>query len=104
MNKVKNTILHAFDVTLDGASQRELSESKVLKKSSNEKPPAIAVLPFANIGGDPEQEYFADGITEDIITNLSLWRTFPVVSRNSSFTFRGQSHNLKQVTSELYAR
>jgi len=101
---VKNTILHAFDVTLDGASQRELSESKVLKKSSNEKPPAIAVLPFANIGGDPEQEYFADGITEDIITNLSLWRTFPVVSRNSSFTFRGQSHNLKKVTSELGAR
>jgi adenylate cyclase len=56
------------------------------------------------MGGDPEQEYFADGITEDIITNLSLWRTFPVISRNSSFTFRGQSHNLKQVASELGAR
>ena len=53
---------------------------------------------------DPEQEYFADGITEDIITNLSLWRTFPVISRNSSYTFRGQSHNLKQVASELGAR
>ena len=68
------------------------------------KIPAIAVLPFTNMGGDPEQEYFADGITEDIITNLSLWRTFPVISRNSSFTFRGQSHNLKQVTQELGAR
>jgi adenylate cyclase len=56
------------------------------------------------MGGDPEQEYFADGITEDIITNLSLWRTFPVISRNSSFTFRGQSHNLKQVASELGTR
>ena len=66
--------------------------------------PAIAVLPFTNMGGDPEQEYFADGITEDIITNLSLWRTFPVISRNSSFTFRGQSHNLKQVAKELGAR
>ena len=66
--------------------------------------PAIAVLPFTNMGGDPEQEYFADGITEDIITNLSLWRTFPVISRNSSFTFRGQSHNLKQVAQELGAR
>ena len=53
-------------------------------------PPAIAVLPFTNMSNDPEQEYFADGITEDIITNLSLWRTFPVISRNSSFTFRGQ--------------
>lgn len=68
------------------------------------KVPAIAVLPFTNIGGDPEQEYFADGISEDIITNLSLWRTFPVISRNSSFTFRGQSHHLKQVAEELGAR
>ena len=71
---------------------------------SEAKVPAIAVLPFTNMGGDPEQEYFADGITEDIITNLSLWRTFPVISRNSSFTFRGQSHNLRQVASELGAR
>ncbi len=70
----------------------------------DEKPPAIAVLPFTNMGGDPEQENFADGITEDIITNLSLWRTFPVISRNSSFTFRGQSHNLKHVAQELGAR
>jgi adenylate cyclase len=68
------------------------------------KVPAIAVLPFTNMGGDPEQEYFADGITEDIITNLSLWRTFPVISRNSSFTYRGESHNLKQVAQELGAR
>jgi len=68
------------------------------------KVPAIAVLPFTNMGGDPEQEYFADGITEDIITNLSLWRTFPVISRNSSFAFRGQGQNLKQVATELGAR
>ena len=101
---VKNTLLHAFDVTFEGVSRRNIPELKVSKKSSSKKPPAIAVLPFSNIGGDPEQEYFADGITEDIITNLSLWRTFPVVSRNSSFTFRGQSLNLKQVTSELNAR
>ena len=66
--------------------------------------PAIAVLPFDNMSGDPEQEYFADGITEDIITNLSLWRTFPVISRNSSFAFRGQSQNLKHVAAELGAR
>ncbi len=68
------------------------------------KVPAIAVLPFTNMGGDPEQEYFADGITEDIITNLSLWRTFPVISRNSSFSYRGKSQNLKQVALELGAR
>jgi len=101
---VKNTVVHAVDVTLDGTSQRKLTEPSTGQQSSTEKPPAIAVLPFTNMGGDPEQEYFADGITEDIITNLSLWRTFPVISRNSSFTFRGQSHNLKQVASELGAR
>jgi len=101
---VKNTVVHAVDVTLDGTSQRKLQESTTGQQSLTEKPPAIAVLPFTNMGGDPEQEYFADGITEDIITNLSLWRTFPVISRNSSFTFRGKSHNLKQVASELGAR
>jgi len=101
---VKNTVVHAVDVTLDGTSQRKLPESTTGQQSSTEKPPAIAVLPFANMSGDPEQEYFADGITEDIITNLSLWRTFPVVSRNSSFTFRGKSQNLKQVANELGAR
>jgi adenylate cyclase len=70
----------------------------------DDKPPAIAVLPFVNMSGDPEQEYFADGITEDIITNLSLWRTFPVISRNSSFTYKGKSVNLKEVYQELGAR
>jgi len=73
-------------------------------KVLDDKPPAIAVLPFANMSGDPEQEYFADGITEDIITNLSLWKTFPVISRNSSFTFKNKSVNLKEVSEELRAR
>ena len=73
-------------------------------QASDEKPPAIAVLPFANMSGDPDQEYFADGITEDIITNLSLWKTFPVISRNSSFTFKNKSVNLKEVSEELKAR
>ena len=58
---VKNTVVHAVDVTLDGTSQRKLQESTTGQQSSTEKPPAIAVLPFANMGGDPEQEYFADG-------------------------------------------
>ena len=101
---VKNTILHAVDVTLEGTSQRKLPESKTEKQSSTEKPPAIAILPFANMSGDTEQEYFADGITEDIITNLSLWKIFPVISRNSSFTFKGKSTNLKEVSSELGVR
>ena len=101
--KVKNTVLHAVDVTLDGTSQRKISESTA-EQSLTEKPPAIAVLPFANMSGDTEQEYFVDGITEDIITNLSLWKTFPVISRNSSFTFKDKSVNLKEVAKELGVR
>ena len=99
--KVKNTVLHAVDVTLDGTSQRKLQETSSKQQSSTEKPPAIAVLPFANMSGDSEQEYFTDGITEDIITNLSLWKTFPVISRNSSFTYKGKSVKIKEVAEEL---
>jgi TolB-like protein len=63
--------------------------------------PAIAVLPFINISGDPEQEYFSDGISEDIITALSKLRWFFVIARNSSFTYKGKAVHLKQVASEL---
>jgi TolB-like protein len=63
--------------------------------------PAIAVLPFTNMSGDPEQEYFSDGISEDIITALSKLRWFFVIARNSSFTYKGKSVHLKQVGEEL---
>lgn len=66
--------------------------------------PSIAVLPFANMSGDPEQEYFADGITEDIITALSKFRWFFVIARNSSFVFKGQAVDLRQVGRELGVR
>ena len=66
--------------------------------------PAIAVLPFDNMSGDPEQEYFADGLTEDIITGLCSWRQFPVIGRNSSFTFKGQAVKAQEVAEELGAR
>jgi adenylate cyclase len=95
-------VLEAFAVP--APAEPTLQAAPELPTTAEAKVPAIAVLPFTNMGGDPEQEYFADGITEDIITNLSLWRTFPVISRNSSFTYRGQSHNLKQVAQELGAR
>ena len=65
---------------------------------------AIAVLPFANFSGDPEQEYFADGITEDIITLLAGWRAFPVIARNSSFTYKGKTADIKKVGEELGVR
>jgi adenylate cyclase len=65
---------------------------------------AIAVLPFANFSGDPEQEFFADGITEDIITMLAGWRAFPVIARNSTFTYKGQPVDIKKVGEELGVR
>jgi TolB-like protein/Flp pilus assembly protein TadD len=63
--------------------------------------PAIAVLPFANMSGDPEQEYFSDGISEDIITALSKLRWFFVIARNSSFIYKGKAVHMQQVADEL---
>jgi TolB-like protein len=63
--------------------------------------PAIAVLPFVNMSGDPEQEYFSDGISEDIVTALSKLRWFFVIARNSSFTYKGKAVHMKQVAEEL---
>ncbi len=65
---------------------------------------SIAVLAFDNASGDPEQEYFADGITEEIITELSRLRWFQVIARNSSFSYKGKNVNLRQVGHELGAR
>jgi TolB-like protein/Tfp pilus assembly protein PilF len=66
--------------------------------------PSIAVLPFQNMSGDPEQEYFADGIVEEIITALSHFRQLFVIARNSSFTYKGRSVDVKQVGCELGVR
>ena len=66
--------------------------------------PSIAVLPFANMNGDPEQEYLADGIVEDIITGLSRFSSLFVIARNSSFTYKGRVIDVKQVGRELGVR
>jgi adenylate cyclase len=66
--------------------------------------PSIAVLPFTNISGDPEQEYFADGISEDLITALSKIRWFFVIARNSTFVYKGRSVDIKDVGRQLGVR
>ena len=66
--------------------------------------PSIAVLPFQNMSGDPEQEYFADGLTEDIITGLSRQSWFFVIARNSSFTYKGEAVDVRKVASQLGVR
>jgi adenylate cyclase len=66
--------------------------------------PSIAVLPFQNLSGDPEQEYFVDGMVEEIITALSRIRWLFVIARNSSFTYKGKGVDVKQVARELGVR
>jgi len=66
--------------------------------------PSIAVLPFANMSGDPAQEYFSDGIVEEIITALSRMRSLVVIALNSSFHYKGRSINVNQVARELGVR
>jgi TolB-like protein len=66
--------------------------------------PALAVLPFANLGGDAEQDWFADGVVEDITTALSRFRGFAVLARNSSFAYKGRSVDIRQAAAELGVR
>ncbi|UWQ53288.1 adenylate/guanylate cyclase domain-containing protein [Leisingera caerulea] len=66
--------------------------------------PSLAVLPFANMSGDPEQEFFADGLTEDILTELSRRHELFVISRNSTFVYKGQAVNIREVAEKLGAR
>lgn len=71
------------------------------RRSNGEHQASIAVLPFVNMSGDPEQDYFSDGITEDIITDLSKISALFVVSRNTAFTYKGSSEDLDRVASRL---
>jgi TolB-like protein/Flp pilus assembly protein TadD len=83
--------------SLEGASKKRMALPLPDK-------PSIAVLPFANMSGDPEQEYFSDGITEDIITALSRFRWFFVIARNSTFTYKGKTVDVKTVAQDLGVR
>jgi adenylate cyclase len=88
----------------------ETREAAAAHVAEDETPPAIpdkpsiAVLPFENMSGDPEQEYFADGIVEEIITALSRFKWLFVIARNSSFTFKGQAVDIKEVGRRLGVR
>jgi TolB-like protein/Tfp pilus assembly protein PilF len=91
----------------DGSTAAGMADSSVQISDSSRVAlplpdrPAIAVLPFLNVSGDPQQEYFSDGISEDIITALSKLRWFFVIARNSSFIYKGKAAHLKQIADEL---
>jgi TolB-like protein/class 3 adenylate cyclase/Tfp pilus assembly protein PilF len=82
----------------------DVTASEIGKKHEPPAKPSIAVLPFLNMSGDLDQEYFSDGITEDIITALSRFRWFFVIARNSSFTYKGKTIEVKQVAEDLGVR
>jgi adenylate cyclase len=93
--------VHAFAATAKGVAAVSANASVPLALPDK---PSIAVLPFQNMSGDPEQEYFADGMVEDITTALSRMRWLFVIARNSSFTYKGKSVDVKQVGRELGVR
>src|SRR5712691_884585 len=86
------------------ASGASLGETPVVAAPALPEKPSIAVLPFQNLSGDSEQEYFADGIVEDIITALSRNRAFFVISRNTTFTYKGPAVDVARVARELGVR
>ena len=90
--------VRAFAVRTKAAAP-EVSRPSLLPASR----PAIAVLPFTNLSGDAEQEYFADGLTDDVITALSYWRWFPVIARTSTFAFKGRPKSVTEVGRDLGA-
>ena len=104
VQEVKNILhtVHAFRVVA-ARSEAPAGAPEPSKRLPADKP-SIAVLPFANMSGDSEQEYFADGISEDIITGLSRLRWFFVIARNSSFAYKGKSVDMKRVARELAVR
>jgi adenylate cyclase len=98
--EVKNMAsLRAYEVKV-ASSLPDANQPAVARRDR----PSVAVLPFANMSGDPEQEYFADGISEDVITELSKFHSIFVIARNSSFTYRGQATDVRKVAKDLGVR
>src|SRR5208282_3547726 len=95
--------VHVYRVVMDSA-RRHAERAPAQQALTLPDQPSIAVLPFQNMSGDPEQEYFSDGIVEDIITALSRIKWLFVIARNSSFTYKGRAVDVKQVGRELGVR
>jgi len=105
--KVKNIVgpVHAYRVQADGAEPAPAESPETCSAPPTlPNKPSIAVLPFANMSNDPEQEYFADGMVEDIITALSRFNQLFVIARNSSFTYKGRAVDVRQAAKELGVR
>jgi TolB-like protein len=118
--RVQEDVRGKLDLALDDIGEKQLknierpvrvyrilSENKAIRSRpalTLPDRPSIAVLPFQNMSGDPEQDYFADGVVEEVITALSRFRQLFVIARNSSFTYKGRAIDVKQVGRELGVR
>ena len=98
------TPLRVYSLQVGVAATSKSEQAPVADRLGFPDKPSIAVLPFTNMSGDPEQTYFADGITEDIITELSRARGLFVIARNSSFTYRDKAVDVRRVAEELKVR
>ena len=106
--KVKNTLVHAFDLENPDLEKRSIIDENTAAAASakiveGSVPPTIAVIPFVNLSTDPEQEFFADGITEDTISYFSKSKTFPVVSINSVMKYKNSKEATKDIAKDLSA-
>lgn len=109
-----NAIYRSYRQTVTHEIEPSMAEKSALAKSTGDptppfqaipnNTPSVAVLPFTNMSGDPDQQYFSDGITEDIITELSRFRSLFVVARNSSFHYRDKADDVRTVAKELGVR
>ena len=93
--------VYNVDIFLGATAARPDAANLVRSDRAAPERPSIAVLPFNNMSGDPEQEYFSDGITEDIITDLSKISGLSVIARNSVFTYKGKPIKVQQAAQEL---
>ena len=98
-SEMVDELIHAIARTCGADVPKDAQESTAASKPGAKT--SICVLPFANMSGEPEQEYFSDGISEDIITDLSKVSALSVVARNTAFTFKGQTVDVKEVAQKL---
>lgn len=98
-----NQPIHTYRIALRGGAAKQESTTEVLRARPRQRP-SIAVLPFENVGGDQEEEYLAEGIAEDIITELSRLRSLLVIARNSSFAYKDKSASIRSIADALGAR
>src|SRR6266850_963710 len=90
--------IRVYSVSLSSSGARDTKDGKPARQEQlDQERPSIVVLPFNNMSGDPEQEYFSDGITEDIITDLSKVSALSVIARNSAFAYKGKNVDVLQV-------